>query len=625
MGFERFPGRPCRLRAAAAVTSPAAEPLHLALLCILALCLALAGCQTDEIVEPPGGDDGPDGPVCGARVAAEIVLPAVEDGLLYPPRLRFEWRRYGDEPIAYSRHLLVELEPGENGIELLNEDPARFEESWTEWERWLSPGGSFLAGEEERLRDDSYYLFAVQTMDGCGRVTETFSGDRNARWFRVRTICPQLTVTQSLLGGYVFYGTLMRPPAAQVPPGVPYGFRWSAEPTYSWFGPSEYRWGWDVQNLEDPDEWACDWRTWATGSWPKTFVSGVHVFYVEARDEAGTVTRARVEIEVIPFPMDRPLLWIDDWQLGEQPDPLGIYPTETQHDEFWTGLCSLVPGFDPQGDVLEAALQYNFPIPLSALSRYRNVIWTYSNTHYNSWEPTIRFIPETCFGCPWPRQNSLRLFLAAGGNALTCGAGMNGTGLAATFEELPLFPVDVVREIAPYREDGGLWTMAHDDYYVTVIDQVVAPFRTDLPAGVVRAIERDGMRYAQEATGIGGDLPPLLELRDEVTAPGMWWDPAERGFNLVEAYDPAYYMEWKTLSSHRCFTPMYLMRTRSTLSPLDYAPVAIWTLDQECENPRFGPYRPHSAHFGLPLWYIKPEQSGAIVRHLFERWGIWYP
>jgi len=597
---------------------PAAVPASAVFLIIVGLCLILAGCQTDEIVTPPADDT--DGPVCTDRAAAEIVLPPVDAAPGYPPRFRFEWKQHGDEPIKYARHLLVKIAAAQDGIAMLNDDPDQFEQAWTDWEPWDPAGGSVIVGEDERLEDHAVYLFAVQAMDGCGRVIEDFSADINARQFIVHTVYPVLTVAEPLLGGYTFYGTNQHPPAVQVPPRATYRFEWSAEQTYPWFGPIEYRFGWDLQDLGTPGDWYYDWNPSAVWFGPRTFYSGVHVFYVEARDEAGSITRARIEIEVIPFPMDRPVLWIDDWLLPEQPDPYRIYPTEEQHDTFWTGLCSLVSGFDSQRDVLEAALQNYLPIQLSALSRYRSVIWTYGCV-YTSWQPTIRFVPETCLGCPWPRTNSLRLYYAAGGSALTCGYGSRDAGLAATFEESPLFPADVVRDISPYKEDGGLFTMAHDDYYVTVIDKVIGEFRTGMPEGIYRSLDRDAMRRADLA-GFSYYLPPTLDLRDEITQPGMFWYPPDRGFHFVEVYDPSYWMDYRMLESHPCFEPIYLMRARSTLSPLDHAAVAIWTLDGECEDSWLYPYRPRSAHFGLPLWYIEPEQSEAIVRYLFEGWGV---
>ncbi|MDD3643776.1 MAG: hypothetical protein PHQ19_09980, partial [Candidatus Krumholzibacteria bacterium] len=513
------------------------------------------------------------------------------------------------------------------GIALLNGDPAQFEQAWSAWRAPGTGGGTVVGSDDDLggpLEENGTYLFAVQAMDRCGGVTDEFSGEVNARQFDVHTILPSLTVFEPLLGACTFWGIGGRPPAVPIAPRATYRFEWRAGQTYPWFDPIEYRCGWDLQNLDDPSEWDCPFNPWAVWTWPRTVLSGVHVFYVEARDDAGSITQARIELETIPFPMDRDLLWIDDWTLGA-PTPDMMLPGEEQHDEFWIGMCSLASGFDPARDVLEAdALYPGQPVPIAALAHYRNVIWTYGQYDDAAWRSTVRFTPPDQVGSPALfRPNALRLFFAAGGSALTSGrSDRNGSALAATFPEPPLMPVDVVREISPGDDEAGLRSMPYEEYHVTVIDKVAADFRTDMPGGVFRSLDRDAMRRA-ELVGISNDLPATLELRSEITAPGMYWDPRERGFWFVEVYDPAYWMQYRGLLSHECFRPIYLMRARSTLSPLDRQAVAIWTRTPFCGQ---DPGNPSDflwgAHFGFPLWYIEPEQSEAIVRFIFELWEI---
>jgi hypothetical protein len=328
------------------------------LIIFAAACLLLAGCTDEKVTDPDNGDNenGTDDPICSLTSPwVEIVAPDAGGFPYYPPRFDFSWEQGPEHMIAYTRHLMVELEPGEVGTDLLNEHPEQFDDLWTEWDLWDPAGKSAVVGGESPLENGTYF-FAVQAIDSCGQTTDSFTV-HNTRQFTVNKIYPVMTLKEPALGVGIFEGTEQQPPAALILPRVTLNFRWSAAPTYPWFGPIEYRYGWDIQNLDDDGEWVLDWNPGATTEfrpWSLIFNAGVHVFHVEARDEAGTITRARIEIEVIEFTRERNLLWVDDMLLGDTYLPLRQLPTETEHDEFWTGICSLAPGFDPARDIYEA-------------------------------------------------------------------------------------------------------------------------------------------------------------------------------------------------------------------------------------------------------------------------------
>jgi hypothetical protein len=341
-----------------------------------------------------------------------------------------------------------------------------------------------------------------------------------------------------------------------------------------------------------------------------------------------------VEIEVIPFTRGYDLLLIDDFYLSDEANPLRNLPTETEHDEFWTGICSRAPGFNPIRDIYEADI-YNrdAPVPLEVLAGYRNIVWTCDGLPHGSWSHTIVFDPLPAQTFPAP--NNLRMFLAAGGSAFTCGrSDRNNHVLSATFMQSPMFPASITDDLTDYDydEDFARYSMAHDDYYVTVIDKVNGVFRDDLPDGVIRNPDRDGMTMAIN-TGIEHDsyydFPDTLSLWEEVTQPGMFFDPSVRGFWYVEVYDPQYYMDEILKESHECFTPLYAMRARSSLSAIDYATVAIrGTLGYDyyrdyynyCERYRVSRYE--SFHFGLPLWFMDHDQVEQIADNIFQEWNI---
>lgn len=635
MGSARFSFLPGRGACAAVRDIFTPKFIFIPLFIILvAACLLLAGCTDEEVIGPGGGgDDNPDDPICPINTPwVEIVSPDVGDATYYPPRIDFSWEQDPEYKIAFTRYLITELEPGEIGTEMLNEDPGQFEGLWSEWREWDPAGDSTVIGGDSPL-ENGIYLFAVQARDSCGKETDHFDLSSNARQFPVSKIYPFLAVLEPTLGTGIFIDTEHRPPTAYVLPHTRLAFRWNAEPTYSWFGPIEYRYGWDIQNLGDDNEWTFPWSSQVGRElWSRSdrFTSGVHIFYVEARDDAGTITRARIEVEVIEFTRDRDLLWIDDMLLGANPIPERTHPSETEHDEFWIGICSIAPGFIPDRDVYEADIaRRGDPIPLEVLARYKNVIWTFDRKDDNAWSRTIEFTP-IAGTYSFPSANNLRIFLAAGGNALTCGYGyLSGSALSAIFPEDPLFPASVTEDLADYNYDleFARSSMVHDDYYVTVIDKVIAPFRTDLPGGVIRSLDRDAMRMAlKDEYAYARAFPDTLRLWDEITQPGMFFDPMNGGFTYVEVYDPEYYMEYRLLRSRSCFRPIYRMKSQSTLSPLNNTAIALWTMDHDCEydesTDAYPIYYRGSAHFGLPLWFIDHEQVETIAASLYYKWGI---
>ena len=166
--------------------------------------------------------------------------------------------------------------------------------------------------------------------------------------------------------------------------------------------------------------------------------------------------------------------------------------------------------------------------------------------------------------------------------------------------------------------------MVWDDYYVTVVDKVVGVFKTgeDYPDdGSTRLLAYDALRMIVEADpGNHPDLPDTLTLWDEVTKPGMFFDPIVRGFYYVEVYDPEYYMDFLGQRSRDCFTPLYLMRARSTRSPIDFAAVALVATRPYCED--WGRITSESYHFGVPLWFFDHDKVEQIADYIFEQWEI---
>jgi hypothetical protein len=606
---------------------------------LVAACLLLAGCTDDTIVYP--GDDGVSGdPVCPDSLpSAEILIPPFDASPVYPDRIPFVLQLENHRYAAGMRYLLVDVladfPAEEDFIALLNEQPELFEEYWSEWK---IPDGEYdeiFIGGDKALYHSHIYLFAAQVMDSCGHADSLFSADRNARLFRVFRRYPILYIASDMIGtcraGRSFWD--FDPEKAftvQVPPGISFDLEWQAPLTFDWMPPVEYRYGWDIENIGNDDEWSCDWSPLERQTSSSGVDAGVRVLYIEARDAALALTRVKIEFVPVQLEMERDLLWVDDWSLGGYV-PSMFSPSEEAHDEFWMDICSMVPGFDALTDIYPADEMYDGdPLPLDVLSQYKHVIWTNSNSSENAWKETIVCLPATMSGVNTGfRQNTLALYLAGGGSVLTCGRTDRTGGFYETFAVPPLLPASVLDEplIDEYDPELARFSMAHGDYYITVIDKVRGYFKTgdEFPPDYRHDIDYDALSWAYESGDAADlDFPDTLALDDLVTCPVCFFNRQERGFWYVEVYDPEYYMDFIGATSHPCFTPIYRMKARSTRSPLHDQPIAIMGTigggPGSCE-----PYRPtsyNSYHFGFPLWFFEHEKVEQIAEEIFRSWEI---
>ncbi|MDD3643382.1 MAG: hypothetical protein PHQ19_07980 [Candidatus Krumholzibacteria bacterium] len=560
---------------------------------------------------------------------------------------RWEGRDPIDSPTNFQlpdsiRHLCIKIltpegiyNPNFPIIDDLNANPWRYEQHWSPWIHYLAPGDSgrmTIVGDDEIIELNFSYIFALQAMDEAGAVTAIFRGDQNVRRFGVSEKAgPLLTITEPFLGGFQFLGRFLNAARVELPPGVPLNFCWSADASSYGGEIRSYRYGWDIQQLDDPAQWdvsASPFHRCAPG---RTWYSGIHTFYIEAVDNGGRITLGRIQIEIIPFSMERTLLWVDDWSLGA---PLAnkMLPGETQHDEFWTGICSRAGGFFADRDVYDCAANNNRFPDMRTVGKYRNIIWTYGNSQNGVLRQVIRFTPETSIGTGTQLVvNYLSLFLAKGGHLWTSGRSDQAAGgLSVIFPVPPEFPASFKFDMTRNEEDtSGVNCMGHRDYCITLLDKIIGTFRTgaEMPP---RSLNMDGMRYAYSdvddaVTSSYPGLPSRLPLWSEVVAPGMYFNPqTSSGFIYVEIYNPAYWMTTSRVDPQGCFHPMYRMRARSTRSPIDRQTVAVWVDRYShivAENVP-GAVAARSVHFGLPLWFFERSTVDSIATVIFDEWQI---
>ncbi len=558
-----------------------------------------------------------------------------------PDSIRYLWSQVVNKEGIYD--------PSFNIIADLNLNPEDYEAMWSPWIFYRAEGDSgreTMLGDDEILELNRSHIFALMAKDDAGAVTSVFQKDRNVRQFLVSFKSgPLLNVSELYLGSNKFLGPDMNYVQTDLPPGVPLNFNWTATAEDYGGEIQSYRYGWDIQQIDDPSQWDVIASPFIKTAEPKTYYSGVHRFLVEVVDNGQKITYGKIEITIIPFSMERNLLWVDDYPLGGY-IPLMTDPSEEAHDMFWVDICRRTPDFRVDRDVYDVSSQNAKPPEMWQIGQYANIIWTYSSSISTAWRKVIPFTPESMVGTGTQLTvNYLSLFLAKGGHLLTSGRADRSGGLIDAFVQPPLLPASFKFDMAgtTSEDTSGVNSMPYKDYCVSVVDKVVGQFHSgeDMAPNVSRSVARDVLTYMVKETDISGDdgivdypgFPDTLQLDDLVTCSTCFFNPQRPnpgGFTYVEVYDPQYWMVFKGIPwSLSCFNPMYRMKARSTISPLDYQTVAIiitryrksFEADIEAGKP-VTILPADSFHFGFPLWFFEHDKVYQIMDEIFAKWQI---
>jgi hypothetical protein len=561
-----------------------------------------------------------------------------------PSLVRFTWK--GEDPIddpwnvQEPESIRYFLSPYTLSIiDNMNNHPEDFENRWSPWIWYRAPedsGTSTVIGDDELIAKGFGYIFAVQAKDEAGAVTAVFDASQNVRIFRVfNPPGPLLKVTERNLGTYSFIGGKNRIETFRVPGGFVLDFGWSADASSYGAEISSYRYGWDVADLSDPNEWDVFPSPLVKAAPLMSFRAGVHTLFIEATDNMGTTTLAQFEMSIFPMKMTRNLLWVDDFYSTNFAQVTYAFPTEAEHDEFWLRICNRARDFDPGSDVYETS-SYSFREPdIEVLWKYKNIIWTFSaGDDVMAWDDMVRFTPESQVSATRAAKfNYLAYYASAGGHVWTEGKSDSRGGLGAVLSITnQSFPRNLRCEIAGTStgcqgDTSGVNSIAYRTYCVTVIDKARPAPRLD-PRMPDRRIDYDAMAYAFKdtreplTTGHLG-LPDRLTLWSQVTKDGMFFDPKVQGFTYVEIYNPTYWMRTINTSRQECFVPMYRMRTRNVLSAVNGDVVAFWTTKyQNIVADADGAVDAPSVHFGFPLWFFNRAQVDSITDVIFDEWNI---
>jgi hypothetical protein len=174
-------------------------------------------------------------------------------------------------------------------------DYVRGNPSVAEWSRWLNYNafdGSGTRWTTPSL-DPGPYVFAVQVKDDAGAVSKGFDLDRNVRTIRVVGGEPpegSLLLTLTCSGVDTFFITTRD---TLIDVGTP-----TVTPVRCCMTPNDtggvmisgYRYGWDIADPDDADQWEIDFTPFIGGtacSPSRTFSFGTHSFHAEVIDAEG--------------------------------------------------------------------------------------------------------------------------------------------------------------------------------------------------------------------------------------------------------------------------------------------------------------------------------------------------
>jgi hypothetical protein len=512
-------------------------------------------------------------------------------------------------------------------------------------------------------RDYGNYIFAMRAKDEAGAVTPVLDEITNVRRVRVSTRAtgPAFTVTNIYMGSVRNSSCNPALTILDIPAGVPLQFTLSASAESYGGTVSGYRYGWDIADLKDPEQWEVDYTPFSGTSNRVTtpprnpFYFGTHIFTAEVIDNSGFCSRIQIKVNVVPFTLERNLLVVDDFIADrsstsgwDNPIGRGATPNDAEHDQFWRYVVSGVDEFDPAIDLVEST-----SLPLTVVAQYKSIIWsTYGDYAASGNLPLLYTFILHRSKDPSKQQlstgkvspNLIALAMAAGGHILITGRQpiqmvVNRTlALASRYPLIFLYELDGFQGSSSNPEPDidnpvGDLSFGYKELCLDTIDFADLSNKIRTGGGLycrVNGYRPKGTNTPRNDT-MREALPldpkfPKLELRPEAAAPGKFYQPSAQGMN-AEVYNPAYFRtggacKYVPAQPRSCFQPIYGLGCIDTLEPTYNQPVAFWTSAfANVEAP--GAVAARSAVFGFAPVYFNPDQVKPAIEYiLFDEWKL---
>jgi hypothetical protein len=418
------------------------------------------------------------------------------------------------------------------------------------------------------LNPPEEYVLAIRAVDEAGGVESKFYTGQNALVLASSVTnpgTPTVVVQERALGSFSFpTGEVFD---VEVAAGRCMTFHFSADAQAYGGVVQGYNYGVDVPDVEQEGP-ASGFRGWST--YPGTYdpicftVPGTHTLTIKVRDTGGGVTIGTIIIRVVGFPMDRELVYIDDFLMtrfglvGDDMMDTRVHQmlqavgfTDLyQIDVFGTGDLQFVPTI----------------IKLSDLSRYRMALWSNWGSGYAAASALT-----SANACPIGRV--LQAYVEAGGGVWIYGQQVFGTFKATS-------PTSCTATVG-YDESNPL-NFTGTEFGVEYMGLTGARFYD-----VKQDTKTSGMARGRPTTKALAEYYPTVEIDSTV-----YLATTRGGIGLVDAlFTPVYSAGLDTL---------YTMDTPKTNSAFRNKPVAFRYL-----NPDPGSRQGPLAVFGFPFHVLK--------------------
>jgi hypothetical protein len=313
------------------------------------------------------------------------------------------------EPVAYMWRLFNTslLNPGfgvEDDSLLLNIPDGTIDTT----SRWSEPTPQTEI-QLSNLAAGVFWQFGLRAIDEAGAIEPGLKMNQNVIFFKTMPNygSPDLTLYEGA-SAHIFpsEGQVWERQAAT---GKPIVFRWEGDASRYGGTISGYMWGYDIEDLSDPEQWEIGWSGEITSATLLFDSPGIHYFYVKVKDYADAEQLAIVELEIVSFLFDRLVLYVDDFY--------DITPSDLVHDTFMNRALTCARALEDtvyhyncwlpgQGGVPAEMIQMRQYPALSELSRYRFIIWDTDATS-NSFNAGIEGVIQ---------HGILDVYLKGGGN-----------------------------------------------------------------------------------------------------------------------------------------------------------------------------------------------------------------
>ncbi len=550
---------------------------------------------------------------------------------------------------------------------------------WDPWVWYRAPNDSGKSWTTPPLEFGDY-VFAIRAKDEAGAVTPVLTEPVNVRRIKIaaRTSGPTFVLTSTLIGSIITKTCDYPLTIVDVPAGIDITFLLSACAEDYGGTVAGYRYGWDILDLNDPDQWEIDYTPFVSAvatTPPRRFNFGTHTFTAEVIDNSGFCSRIEVKFNIIRFTGERNLMLVDDYKPDEVPGQNGWVttnggvPSDAEHDAFWLDMTSNLDGFDPLRDVI--ATSQDRELPLTTIATYKSIVWSVFSdidTRDTAALPSLyQYIvyrskrPPAGSGGACSNSggvsgkvvpNYIGLAMQAGVHVLIAGNHpiQNMVPRSGTFQvRYPMIPAielepGNVQTGTPDPDDvsnpPGDQAFAYRELCVDVIDYgFLTSQRARLTGtgsnrrycglGGWRAPNAQSRRDDTMRTGVPADANfPALNLRPEVANAGKAFAPTNQGID-VEVYNPEYFRAGAACQyiapPRPCFEPIYRLGCLDTAERTYQQPVAFWTgayadvLNEDIPNA----VRARSAVFGFPPVYFNPSEMKLGIEYImFDEWQL---